>query len=362
MPRPTLKKRADGRYRCKYHDQYFYGATVSEAFAARDAYIHGERTAQAREHLVRYYAANWLRVHKAHVSGRTYDDYSRYVDTLIAELGDRPVGEVTVSEIKASYATRYLTASASALHKARMLYISIWDTAVEEGVAKRNPCRSEQARPHKGTAGTHRQLTPEEDALLLQVDHPFKYTVLAMRYAGLRRGEALALDIDRDVDFDRKVIYVREAVQFDENTPTVKTPKTEAGVRVIPLFSILEKALQGRHGLLAPSASGKLMTATAFRRAWNGYKSAFETALNGGREKRWYGRKREDQGAALPPWQPCTIRTHDLRHSYCTMLRDAGVDLKLAIEWMGHADERLILRIYDHITEARIRTAIAKYC
>jgi hypothetical protein len=35
------------------------------------------------------------------------------------------------------------------------------------------------------------------------------------------------------------------------------------------------------------------------------------------------------------------------------MLRDAGVDLKQAIIWMGHADEKMILRIYDQPGEER---------
>ena len=57
-------------------------------------------------------------------------------------------------------------------------------------------------------------------------------------------------------------------------------------------------------------------------------------------------------------WRPWTVRPHDLRHSFCVMLRDAGVDLKLAIRWMGHADEKMILRIYDHVSAMRIESAV----
>ena len=42
MPRrkkETLKKRKDGRYKCKYHGVQFYGETPEAAFAARDEYI-----------------------------------------------------------------------------------------------------------------------------------------------------------------------------------------------------------------------------------------------------------------------------------------------------------------------------------
>ena len=57
-------------------------------------------------------------------------------------------------------------------------------------------------------------------------------------------------------------------------------------------------------------------------------------------------------------WKQWTVRPHDLRRSFCVMLRDAGVDMKLAIRWMGHADEMMILRIYDHVSDLRIRSAI----
>jgi len=32
--------------------------------------------------------------------------------------------------------------------------------------------------------------------------------------------------------------------------------------------------------------------------------------------------------------------------------------MKLAIRWMGHADEKMILLIYDHITDLRIQSAV----
>ncbi len=55
---------------------------------------------------------------------------------------------------------------------------------------------------------------------------------------------------------------------------------------------------------------------------------------------------------------PVSIRPHDLRHTYCTMLRDAGVDMKQAMIWMGHADEKMILRIYDHVGEKRTQNSV----
>jgi len=42
------------------------------------------------------------------------------------------------------------------------------------------------------------------------------------------------------------------------------------------------------------------------------------------------------------------------------MIRDAGVDMKIAMKWLGHADEKMILRIYDHVTDTRVQDAYSK--
>ena len=94
------------------------------------------------------------------------------------------------------------------------------------------------------------------------------------------------------------------------------------------------------------------MSEAAFKRAWNSFVYDLEKALNGD-SKRWYGHRNEPNPDDLPPWQSITIRPHDLRHSYCTMLYDAGIDLKTAQKWMGHADQEMTLRIYTHLTAER---------
>ena len=86
--------------------------------------------------------------------------------------------------------------------------------------------------------------------------------------------------------------------------------------------------------------------------------NALSCAVNNGMQRRWWGRTKEHKaiiasGGTLPPYKEIDIRPHDLRHTYCTMLRDAGIDMHQAIIWMGHADEKMILRIYDHPGEER---------
>ena len=39
------------------------------------------------------------------------------------------------------------------------------------------------------------------------------------------------------------------------------------------------------------------------------------------------------------------------------MLYDANVDIKTAMKWMGHTDEKMIMRIYAHLSEQKEKAA-----
>ena len=374
-----LAERSDGRYQAKYHGKYFYGSTPAEAKRKRDEYkakeLMGVREPPAVT--VRAYAGKWLPAAKASVAPKVYNDYANLLDRIVAALGDQPIAEITPTDVKSVYNT-LIGRSDSTVRKLRMLTVAMFDAAVEDGLIRSNPARSRSAKPHRGTVGTHRILTPEELQLVRTVDHRCRPFAMAMYYAGLRRGEALALNVSRDVDFKTKTIHVREAVRFDSNQPILADPKTEAGSRDIPLLPPLEAALKPVRGLLLSMPGGSHCTEQAFSRAWESYNNALSRAANGGIQRRWWGRtkehkaqldrraellaagrKAEADALALPEYKEISLRCHDFRHSYCTNLCDAGVDLHVAIQWLGHADEKMILQVYDHVTPARIRAAIA---
>lgn len=385
MPRQILKQRKDGRYRCKLGNKYFYGSTPTEALRARAAYqrmLDAGMRAEAEGMTVAQYVNEWLPLYKANVTTRTYNDYASQLDKLVEALGGMLLKNVSVDDARALY-LRYNGYSNSTIKRARMLYIGLFDAAMENGYCTRNPFRSRLAQPDKGTEGSHRAITDEERKLIHECQHSFRLPVFMMLYAGLRRGEALAIDIDRDIDLHAGVIHVRESVRFEVNQPVVAQTKTEAGNRDVPVFEVLRKELVGKTGLLSPSKHGVLMSESAFSSAWNSYVLAVECMLNGVSQKRWFGRRKIDQendperyayvarleaagclkeadALRLENWKRFTVRPHDLRHSFCTMLRDAGVDLKQAMEWMGHEDEKMILRIYDHVSENRTRASILK--
>lgn len=50
-----------------------------------------------------------------------------------------------------------------------------------------------------------------------------------------------------------------------------------------------------------------------------------------------------------------------LRHTFATMLYDAGVDVLSASELLGHADVETTLRIYNELRKSRKHHSMGKY-
>ena len=424
MPRikkPQLKPRADGRYACWYKGKIFYGKTSDEALQKREEYrelaeagmqaenvdgsyaccyngmlFYGQTSEEAirrreefkglakesKKPTVYEYARRWLPVAKVGIRAHTYNGYATMMDYLVDVVGEKKLADVKPSDIKSVYSTHYIGYSDSHIRHARNLYTAMFDSAVDDGYIYSNPCRTKAAKPHKGTAGTHRAITPEERYYIETTDHPVRRIAMLMLYAGLRDGEAIPIDVDRDIDFVNKTIHVRYFRHIEHGQAIVEMRgKTDRSVRDIKLFPQLEKVLDGHHGLAVSMQDGSVLSDSAWRSAWSGFVRAIERRMNGGCQKRWYGRRKEDlerkakydslmaegkkaeaEQYALPPWREFTVRPYDLRHSFCVMCRDLGIDIHVCMRWLSHSDPTMILRIYDHVSDERINAEFKKIC
>lgn len=367
MPRKKkehLKRRADGRFRCKYHDLQFYGNTEAEALAARDEYIRNQESGFKRQ-TVQDYALPWLRRTYPAVADSTYTGLAIHLQHLIDEIGRKQIADVIPSHIKAVYAAQYRTASNTYIRSAKQLYCALFDSAVADGLCRYNPARDKTAKPHRGKKPAERILTQQQRHWIetLCTDHRAWPAVMTMLYAGVRPQEMKAIIIERDVDFTAGTITVRETAHISSESAWkydyTGEGKTDWSNRVIPLFPPLRAALQGRTGYLISSAHGERVTIQTWKTAWESYIFNMETAING-IQKRWYGRTREQQrlkkSEQLPPWIDFDIVPYTLRHAFCQMCRDTGVELNTCRHWMGHADTKMILKVYDAVSTDRSET------
>ena len=368
MPRQkkqVLKKRADGRYACRYKNEWFYGRTPEEALAQREEFKEAEKRGVIASYFVQEYALKWFERAYPNPNPKTADSIKRHVKTLINAIGNLPVSEVKPSDIKEIYATNYKTLSHEYIKQAKSVFCAVFDSAVADRLIPSNPARDRTAKPHKGTQGGHRAITEQERQWMLSYCHNHRMfpAAMAMLYAGLRPQEAKAIVVERDVDFDRETITVNQTAHTDPDNwqkyVLTDQGKTEKANRSIPLLQPLKTALEGRKGLLIATADGKTVTRAAWFNAWRSYRNEMERAINGC-QRRWYGKTKAHKaliaaGKPLPPWVNFDIVPYDLRVSFCTMCRDQTppIELHTVIRWMGHADATMVLKVYDDLPSTR---------
>ena len=371
MPRlkkQRLKQRKDGRFACRYQDQWFYSYVSSDdALAQRDEYIRQQQLGEYRDKAITVfeYGLKWLPIAHPNVSESTYRGLSIHLQHLVDRLGAYPISEIKPLQIKEVYSTEYANASNSYLKAAKQLFSALFDAAVADGICRSNPARQKPSMPHKGAEGGHRAITDQEREWILTYchDHRAYPAIITMLYAGIRPQEAKAFVIEEAIDGD--VIHITKTAHRKGTNQYEFTNKgkTRNANRDIPLFPPIQQALEGRKGLLITTARGKQITATTWRNAIESYRYCMETAING-IQKRWYGKTKEQKKLAaegkLKPWIDFTVVPYDLRHSFATWGRDNGVELHTMISWMGHSDAAMIMKIYDEVTDSRSKIEAEK--
>ena len=361
----VLKKRSDGRYACRYKNQWFYSEDHDECLRLREEFKEAEKHKRISVYFVSEYARKWVERTYPNANPRTKEAAKRHVKILCDAIGNLPVSDVKPSDIKDIYSTHYKTLSHEYIKQAKSYFCAVFDSAVADGIILSNPARDRTAKPHKGTINGHRSITPQEREWILTkaTTHRVYPLAMTMLYAGLRPQEAKALVIERDVDFKAETITVRQTAHADPDNVQkyvlTDQGKTSKANRTIPLLPPLKTALQGRTGLLITSAHGEQVTRCTWFNAWTSYKNTIEKEINGC-QKRWYGKTKEHkkllaEKKPLPPWVSFNVTPYDLRHSFATMCRDLKppVELNTVIHWMGHADASMILQIYDSVTSER---------
>jgi integrase len=318
MPRPKqfhYKLQKDGYYHAEVAGHHIKARTEAELVAKKKQYE--KRGAVINPQTLTEYAEYWMPIHKASVKPSTYNGY---LSVLTATI--RPIGDVYLHALTSDHIAEALAAlngkSASYIHKARILLIEILDSATDAGYMERNPARAQSVKPPKGTKGTHRAITPQERTLIESTPHRMRLAALIMLYCGLRRGELLGLQAG---DIQGDSLTIRRAVYYVSNQPRISSPKTEQSNRTVPAPDfVLQMLPKMNRDCFILTGTKKPMTEQVFTRAWDNYTRAVGIS----------------------------VRCHDLRHSFATWLRDSGIDMHQAIIWMGHTDEKMILKVYDH--------------
>jgi len=250
---------------------------------------------------------------------------------------------VSVSEIKEPQVRRWrkklLDSGVSEVTtaKAYRLLKAILNTAVDDVIIRRNPCRIKGAGQEE--SAERPILTIAEVYALADAINPrYRVLVLFGTFASLRWGELAAL---RRSDIDTasgEISVFRQLTEQLGGGHVFGPPKSRAGRRVVPFPALLNIEVaqhlsqfvgEQDDALVFTSPAGEPMRHSNFyRRAW--LPAVRQVGLAG-------------------------VHFHDLRHTGNTLTADAGANLRELMERMGHSSTRAAL-VYLHSTSDRQRT------
>jgi integrase len=280
---------------------------------------------------------------RPHVRDNAYKDKKARLQTYLID----PLGRQELSEIPPSALQKILNSqkgkSRSFLSKLKGEITAFFDAAEDENLLTKNPARRLFLPPCEDQE--RRALTLEERAAFLKAAEKHKHGLLflVMYYCGLRPGEAKALTY-ADIDYNRQCLSVNKALE--NHTGIIKPPKTKSGIRTVPIPDALFQKLprkKGKELLFQGDRTKKPLSEATYSRAWQSLLNLMDVELGAKRYRNKIIPETSVVDRKLTPYY--------LRHTYCSMLPELGVDIKTAQYFMGHANISVTANTYQHITE-----------
>ena len=222
-----------------------------------------------------------------------------------------------------------------------------FEMAVDDDIIRKNPFKFKLSDVVPKDAYVRDALTKEQQEKYLQFvqDCGGNYydDIVILLGTGLRVSELYGLT-RADIDFDRRCIHVRRQLCRTAEKPYFVTPpKTKSGIRNVPMTDAVYMALMrvvkarthpkvellvdGHSGFLFLDKSGMPKVAMHLENYMRGLQARFEKAY----------------GKPVP-----RITPHVLRHTFCTNVQQAGLDVKSLQYLMGHSNASVTLDVYTH--------------
>ena len=325
--------------------------TTSRSLTVNDAY---DRWVSLKRGLKDTTKANYIYMYKTYV----WNDF-----------GKKKIKDVKKPDVKAFFNRLYDGGmKTNTLETIQNVLHQVFDYAIDDGLILVNPCdkalkelkvedrNKRLANPvHLDEVLDLDQQACFKDFMLTHEDIIHWYPIfVTMLETGMRVAEVTGLTWD-DCDFNNGVIHVCRNHTYNPDPVTrksvhhISTTKTVAGFRDIPMRSDVRKALdmQRSSGVkCVDTIDGVSGFVFANRDGHVYHQQPLNLAL-----KRLASHCNDESIQKGNPLLPAHLHCHMLRKTFCTNLARAGVDLKSAMDLMGHSDVETTLGIYTKATK-----------
>lgn len=245
--------------------------------------------------------------------------------------------------------------------------------AVRDQIIRNNPTdgvMKEISKQSGKNRGVRHALTIEQQRAFMEyvANHPVYYhwwslfTVLLG--TGCRIGEALGLRWE-DLDFENRIISINHSLVYYPTAKERKSvmrivkPKTEAGIRTIPMLDVVYDAFQmeleeqEETGFNTDEIDG--MTGFVFKNRYGGVPNyntvnqAIKRIINSHNADEIILAKREKREPVIIPNFSC----HHFRHTFATRLCEVESNLKVIQSIMGHRNIETTMDVYAEATDRK---------
>lgn len=299
----------------------------------------------------------------------TYDHYVRET------FGLKRIAEIKYSDVLQFYyhLLNQQGISLGTLDSVHCLLHPTFQLAVRDEIIRKNPTdgvMKEISRESGKNRGVRHALTIEQQRCFMEyiANHPIYYhwwpmfTILLG--TGCRIGEALGLRW-QDLDFENRVISINHSLVYypvngsNKCVLRVSLPKTDAGIRTIPMLDIVKDAFemlyeeQKENGFNETEIDG--MTGFIFCNRFGSVPNpqtvnhTIKRIANNYNADEVVRAKKEHRDPIILPNFSC----HHLRHTFCTRLCENETNLKVIQSIMGHKNIETTLDIYAEATEKK---------
>lgn len=317
---------------------------------------------------------------KENFQDSTKDDYLGLWNNHIrnTELGNAQIKNIKTSHIKRFYKElKDKGLSNSTIKKFNTILRPSFELALDDDMIRKNPVKKDCVKKYKGEKNVREALTRDEQKKLLDfVESSNVYKIYApmLRYmlgTGCRIGEVIGITWD-DIDMKSRSININHQLKYKKKEDgktgfMIASPKTDAGKRIIPMTTEVYNALimQKRYRLFLGTPRDfevdgyknfVFVTKNGRPIAPNGFNNAMKnivSAYNKLEEKK--AREEKRKPVLLPH-----VSAHIFRHTACTRMAEAGMEIKALQYIMGHSNAAVTLDVYTHVHEQKIVEEMAK--
>ena len=311
---------------------------------------------------------------KRGLRNNTFGNYTYMYETFVEPtFGRERLTQIKKSDVKRFYnnLADVRCLKAPTIDSIHTVLHQVFQMAVDDSYIRTNPsdnALNELKRSHLYRREKRRGLTIQEQELLLQfLQKPkFKqwYPIFAVFVGtGMRAGELTGLRW-QDIDLEKGIISVNHTlVYYDHRVAGYKSgcylsihaPKTEAGIRQIPMLEfvkeafVMEKERQQEAGITCHSVIDGYTDFIFLNRDGEVHKDAalnrvIKRIIRDCNDEQFL--KSENPEVLLP-----NFSCHSLRHTFTTRMCEAGTNIKLMQDILGHQDVSTTMNIYADVTK-----------